>query len=505
MSVPAREAEAPLILTLDVGTSSVRTLLFDRRGRRVEGIGGRRPYAVRATPGGGAEVDAEVLLELVEEAIDEGLAGARAEGLESQIRGVASCTFWHSLLGVGSDGKPLTPIYTWADTRAAGAAEELRRRLEERAVHARTGCVLHASYLPAKLLWRSRVDPGGFHRAARWMSFGEFLFLRLFGAPIVGVSMASASGLLNVHSLSWDREVLEAAGVPMDRLSPLSEDPRHGLLSPYASRWPVLADLPWFPPAGDGACSNLGSGGISPERACVMVGTSGAMRVVLEASRLDPPWGLFCYRVDRRRYVVGGALSGGGNLVTWLLETLRLTERPSDLEQALGSLEPDGHGLTLLPFIAGERSPGWAAEARVTITGLNLHTRPIDLLRAALESVALRFVVLHDLIRKAVPQVREVVATGGALLASPAWMQILADALGCPLAASTESEASSRGAALLALESLGLMRVEEAGAGTGRVYEPDPGRHQRYRSALKRQIRLYEAVVGKPHLRTMKE
>lgn len=493
----AREAEAPFILTLDVGTSSVRTLLFDRRGRSVEGIEGRRAYTVRATPDGGAEIDAEELLGLVEGAIGDGLARARSAGLDSRIGGVASCTFWHSVLGVGAEGKPLTPIYSWADTRASGSADDLRRRLGERSVHARTGCVLHACYLPAKLLWLSRVDPDRFRRAVRWMSFGEFLFMKLFGTPSVGVSMASASGLLDVHRLEWDGEVLEAAGLRSDQLSPLSEAPRQGLRPPYDSRWPVLAGVPWFPPAGDGACSNVGSGGISPERVCVMVGTSGAMRVVLEAPRIAPPWGLFCYRVDRRRYVVGGALSGGGNLIAWLFDTLRMGGRPSDLEEAVGALEPDGHGLTLLPFIAGERSPGWAAEARVTISGLNLHTRPIDILRAGLESVALRFAVLYDLIREAIPHTREVVATGGALLGSPAWIQILADVLGCPVIASAEAEASSRGAALLALESMGILRLEEAPAGTGRLFEPDSRRHGRYRAALERQVRLYEAVVAR--------
>ncbi len=492
--VTEREAEAPFVLALDVGTSSVRTLLFDRLARPVEGIEGRETYSVRATPDGGAEVDAPELLGRVERAVDAALA--QASRLAPEIAGVAACTFWHSVLGVGEGGEPVTPIYTWADTRAAAAAADLRRRLDERAVHARTGCVLHACYLPAKLLWLSRTDPERFRRAARWMSFGEFLLLKLFGRAAVGASMASATGLLDVHALRWDPEVLAAVSVRPDQLSPLGDAPLSGLQPPHAARWPALREVPWFPAAGDGACSNLGSGCASPERVCVMVGTSGAMRVVREAPKVEPPPGLFCYRADRRRYVVGGALSGGGNLAAWMGDTLRLGA-PAGLDREVAALDPDAHGLTFLPFIAGERSPGWAAEARATIMGLNLHTRPIDIFRAGLESVALRFAVLHGLIRRAAPQAREVVASGGALLGSPAWMQIMADALGCPIVASAEAEASSRGAALLALEATGAMpRLEDVPARYGPSFIPDPARHERYRTALERQERLYGAIVA---------
>ncbi len=491
--VTPRKAEAPFLMTLDVGTSSVRAMLHDRLARPILGAEGRQAYSVRTLPDGGVEVDAQELLGHVENAIDAALG--ESARLAPRIVAVAACTFWHGVLGVGPDGEPLTPVYTWADTRAAASAAELRERLDERSIHARTGCVLHACYLPAKLLWLSHDQPDLFRRAGRWMSFGEFLFLRLLGRTAVGTSMASATGLLDVHALRWDPEILEAVSVRPEQLSPLDDKPLAGLLPAYAARWPALREVPWFPPAGDGACSNLGSGCVSPERVCVMVGTSGAMRVVREAPRVEPPDGLFCYRADRRRYVVGGALSGGGNLTGWLCETMRLSPE-EDLEQQVSVLNPDAHGLTVLPFPAGERSPGWAAEARASITGLNLNTRPIDIFRACLESVALRFAVLYELLRGAAPQAREVVASGGALLKSPAWMQIMADALGCPIVSSAEAEASSRGATLLALEALGTIeRLEDAPASFGPAYTPDPACHDRYRFALERQKKLYEALV----------
>jgi gluconokinase len=224
-----------------------------------------------------------------------------------------------------------------------------------------------------------------------------------------------------------------------------------------------------------------------------MVGTSGAMRVLWKADSVEIPDGPWCYRADEKRFVMGGALSDGGNLVEWLRNTLRL---PEETEKLLAGMEPDSHGLTFLPLLAGERGPGWADEANGTIAGLSMSNTPVEILRAAMEAVALRFALIAEIIEAASPGEKEVVATGGGLLHSPTWIGIMADALGRPVTTSGIEEASSRGAALLALERLGELEIEGAGAPLGETFEPDPGRHEISREALARQRRLYEAVLG---------
>ena len=107
------------------------------------------------------------------------------------------------------------------------------------------------------------------------------------------------------------------------------------------------------------------------------------------------PAGLWCYRVDRRRALLGGATSEGGNVYGWMQDTLKLGE-PDAIERALAQLPPDGHGLTVLPFLAGERSPGWAGDVRATISGLGLNTTPIEMLQAGLEAVAYRFALIFE-------------------------------------------------------------------------------------------------------------
>jgi gluconokinase len=142
----------------------------------------------------------------------------------------------------------------------------------------------------------------------------------------------------------------------------------------------------------------------------------------------------------------------------------------------------------VLPLLSGERGPGWSDRAGATIDGLTTATTPLDLLRAGLEAVALQFAQIDaDL-----PGEQIVVATGGGLVNSPAWTQIMADALGRPVAHSAVAEGSSRGAAVLAIEALG----GRAGAAPlGETFEPDPAATEAYRAALERQQALYEALV----------
>ncbi|HEU4754143.1 MAG TPA: FGGY-family carbohydrate kinase, partial [Armatimonadota bacterium] len=386
-------------------------------------------------------------------------------------------------------------------TRSVEEVEELKLRLDWTAVHQRTGAPAHTSYVPSKLLWVAHHRPEWL-RADYWMSPGEYLLFRLTGHRACGISMASGTGLYNHAEEDWDAELLALLPVHREQLSPIVDTatPFRGLLPEFTARFPALREAAWFPAAGDGACSNVGSGCVTPDRVALMVGTSGALRVMrdcdADGGRAQPlPPGLWRYRWDRRRYLLGGALSNGGNLFAWLRDTLRLPG-DADLERCLEEGEPDAHGLTVLPFLAGERCPGWRGDARAAIVGLSWNTRPEEILRAGLEAVAYRFALIHELLRPAATPDHWLIASGGALLASPAWTQIVADALGQPILASEEQEASARGAALLALEGLGLVPdLAAVPVRTGRAFTPHPGRHARYREARLRQSRLYTALV----------
>ncbi len=478
------------VLTLDVGSSSARTLLFSLDGRQIEGAGSQIPYRAHTTSEGGWEIDATELAGIAARAIGDICGQMRAKGLKPIA--VAVDTFWHSILGVDADGNPTTALLHPFDTRSAGAAKRLAQRVDNGAQHKRTGCVIHPSYPPAKLLWLSETQPEAFARTKRWMSAGEYLFLKFFGKAAASTSMVSASGLWDQNANDYDAELLAALPVSRGQFAAAGEldAPSGG-----ACQWEELTGIPWFPALGDGACDNVGSGCTAQDRFALMVGTSGAMRAAVEAPQIEIPDGLFCYRIDRKRFVLGGALSNGGEVFAWMKRTLRLPDDNDAIEKELAALQAGQHGLTILPLFAGERSTGWRADARAAIAGLGANTSAIEILHAALEAVALRFRNVYEIMQAALGEPRDVVGSGSALLHSPVWMQTMADALGHPVIRCTEPEATSRGAALLALERLGAIAdIHAAVAEYGDTIQPNAGNRELYMNALARQRALYSKL-----------
>lgn len=491
MNMNSSKPRYPLILAIDVGTSSTRALLYDAGGNGIEGIEGRVTYQMRLTGDGGVEMDADELVAHTCRAIDEALE--QAGQLAAEICGVGICTFWHSLLGTDKEGNALTPLSNWNDTRSREDVQALAGRIDIDASHSRTGVIPHSSYQPARLLWLKRTSPQTFASVACWMGFGEYFTFKLFGRRLASVSMASGTGLFNPNACQWDAETLALAGVEAAQLSPLAADGEAfvGLNEAYGRRWPALKELPWFPALGDGACSNIGSGCVTPERVALMVGTSGALRVCFPAASVRIPRGLWCYRANRRYFVMGGALSNGGDVHAWGLKTLKLDGE--DIEERLAKLQADAHGLTVLPFFSGERSTGWADGARGVIAGMTLNTSPIEILRASLEAVAYRFAAIYQRLLEELPAGSQIIASGGGILNSPTWTQMMADCLGTAVAASAVEEASSRGAALLALEALGhLEDLESLAAPCNEIYEPIPENQARYQTGFERHQRCYE-------------
>lgn len=413
------------VLAVDVGTSSAKAATV--------GAGGIPGQIAHVVYDPGPELDADEVRRAALES-----AGREPEAV--------SC-FWHGLLALDADGRPCSPVYTWLDTRAGEFARRLASSLDEKAVHARTGCRLHPTFWPAKLLWLREERPEIFAEAARFVSFSEYLL----GEERTSASMASATGLLDLARCDWDDELLEAVGIERDRL-------------------PEIGDIAVW---GDGACANAGSGARTADRACLTVGTSAAYRVVG-----DPPLepALFRYLLDAQTPVVGGALSDGGNVLDWL-------------EHAIGTSDgaDNEHDVLFLPLLGGERSPGWRADARGAIANLSLTTTAGQIAQAAREGIAYRIAEIAD----SIDGVREVVATGGALAKDPEWIQLFADVLERPVVTIAVEEASLRGAAVLELERRG---VEVAPPAIARSFEPRPETFERHRANRDRLRRLYDAV-----------
>jgi gluconokinase len=468
----------PLIFTFDIGTSSLRTTLVDGSGKRLPETTAQETYPLRVTPDGGAELSPAILKRAAKSCIARTLAvydGQRALR-RIPISAVAASCFWHSLIGVDERNRPLTPIYTWADSRCRADAARLRDTLGERAIHARTGCMLRSSYWPAKLAWLYRTDRPLFRRVRRWMSPAEWLYREFTGRAQCGLSMASGTGLLNAHTLAWDKALLDRCHLTPAHLNDLTESS-----VPSARPYPQLAGARWYPALGDGAASNLGSGATKPGLAAINVGTSAALRIMRDGPVRPFPFGLFCYRVDAARHLIGGAVSNAGNLRAWCLRELRLDE--ARVERLLAARPLPAHGLTVLPFWSAERAPTWEEDRPGRIDGLTFSSTALDILQALIEASYYRIALIADLILKQEPAVPRFIVSGG-ILHSPSSLRRLANILDRPLYPNSEPEASIRGAAVYALEREGatiaplrLGRPVRPQAAAAAAYKEDCHRH----------------------------
>jgi gluconokinase len=438
------------ILAIDLGTSSTRARLYrSDDAALVAGATAALHHEPVVTADGGAVLDPEALVREVVACCADALAQA-PPGV--RVHGVGVSCFWHSFVALDAEAVPLTPVLLWSDRRSKAFVATLRAAHPEQPQV--TGCPWHTSYLPARLAWLEATDPEAFHAAERFLSPAEFVFARLFGPERVtcSFSMASGSGLLDQGHGVW-------LSPWASRCAAIADTPVRGLLPPYAALLPALAEIPWFPAIGDGAGSNVGCGALGPGKIALMIGTSGAMRVAVPGATPPAlPDGLWRYQIARDRFLLGGALSNAGNLWEWLTETVRL---PEGHQAAIGALAPDAHGLTVLPFLAGERAPLWRDDLTAAVVGLSAATTPVSLARAHLEAVAYRFAAIRDRLRAVAPSA-QLIGTGAGLKASPVWTQILADVLGEEIAVSAEQEASARGAALWVRQGLGLGTIDDA-------------------------------------------
>lgn len=485
------EKSDPYILSVDIGTSGIRSSVFDPSGIEISEM------RSSASSEGGAEVSEVDPVQLLDETLavlDQTSAKCSEAGISPGLAAV-SC-FWHSLFGIDGEGSPASPLFLWSETRPGISADRLRKAFREKETHNRTGCHFHSSYWPAKLVWIREEFPDQFSQASRWISFSDLLHHRLTGKLTTSVSMASGTGLFDIRKCAWDPELVTACGLYPSDLSPVAPDgERLELTEEFKERWPAFRGSKWIPAIGDGAANNIGAGCITAGPAALMVGTSAAVRVLFEGDVPERiPEGLFCYRLDRTRVVLGGALSDGGSLHRWLSDLLGDRIGEEKLAERYSSNPPGYHGLSFLPFVFGERSTGYHTKAEGAVVGLTRGTDAADLAIAAMESIAFR--LSEILVRiETVKRIDSISVSGGAVRSSPFLTKVLADTLGRDLTVSDSDLASLQGAALFGLEAADVLSFSNPSVSPkNSVTGHDPHRYSLYRQELIKHRRFYKRI-----------
>ncbi len=494
--------QEPYVLAIDIGSSSVKAGIYDAVANSLEHTQVALAHTQRISREGMHEEDAEQLRHVVESAVD--LVLQKDARASAKLVAVGMDAMASTIIGLDRDLEPITPIYTYADTRTSADVEQLRKSIDVDAAYDRIGVMQHTSYVPARIVWLRRTQPEIFRRIARWSDVSTYIYSQWFGSSEVpsSYSIAAWSGLLNRRELAWDEEMMESIRISAEslpRLSPYTDMIR-GLAQEYKTRWPQLSELPFMLAVGDGAAVNVGAGCIGSDSIALTVGTTGAMRLIVEDSPLHGPpkipQGLWGYRLGADLTLLGGAFSEGGNVIDWARQALNISDLNA-LEEALNKTSPDSHGLTVLPFIAGERAVGWSTNAYCTVTDIRGSTTALDISQALMEAVAYRFSLVADLLSEHMDADRLFIAGGGAMTNSPWWTQTVADVLQSEVLVPADAQSTSRGTAVLTLHALGeWKRLDECRPPIAKTYRPRDTHLDVYRKAIERQRELYMRMVG---------
>ncbi len=488
--------ELPVVVGVDIGTTSTKAVAFDISGALVAARS--HGYPLHEPRPGYAVQDPQAIVDAVVQAVREVVAEVGAH----RVRGLSFSAAMHSLIGLSPAGEPLTDMVTWADTRASEQADRLRAAPGGLALHQRTGTPLHPMSPLTKLMWFREREPELAARVRTWAGIKEYVLLRLCGARVVEHSTASATGLLDNRALAWDDEALALAGVRSGELPELVPTTHvlRGLTDDAAAATGLPPSTPVVVGAADGPLANLGLGAVDPGVAACSIGTSGALRVVVDRPAADPQGSLFSYALAPGRWVVGGAITNGGVVLGWTGDALA-PDLGDDAEAGLLALAqrvpPGSGGLLMLPYLLGERAPRWSSLPRGAYVGLTRAHRREHLVRAALEGVCLQLALVLGSMRAAGLEVSQVRATGGAMR-SPLWRQMLADAFGMRVDLAAGQEGSALGAALLGMEALGLIESIDVAADLAEVevsVRPEPASAAVYASLLPVFSDLYDALV----------
>ncbi|MDB4867522.1 MAG: gntK [Cohnella sp.] len=450
------------MIGVDIGTTSTKAVLFEDNGKVIAQA--NEGYPLFTPKSSIAEQDPDQIFQAVIQTVKQVVAQTAVR--PEQLLFLSFSSAMHSIIAVDADGKPLTKCITWADNRSAEWSDRLKRDMNGHELYLRTGTPIHPMSPITKLMWLRHDFPEVFQKTAKFISIKEYVFAKLFREYVVDYSIASCTGLFNLEQLNWDEEALRIAGISSHQLSALvpTTHVMQGLQPIYAEEMGLEETTRFVVGASDGVLSNLGVGAIEPGVVAATIGTSGAIRTVVDRPLTDPKGRTFCYALTERHWVIGGPVNNGGMLFRWVRDELAASE--IDTAKRLGldaydllnrmaeRVRPGSDGLLFHPYMTGERAPLWNANARGSFFGLTMHHGKEHMIRAVLEGVIFNLYTVLLAMEEQIGRPTRIQATGG-FARSPLWRQMMADIFDQTVVIPESFESSCLGAAVLGLFAIG--------------------------------------------------
>jgi gluconokinase len=472
----------PYIIGCDIGTTNVKTTAFDAK-----------TGAILTSQSAGYEMFhkhpdwSEQHPDEIYDAVCKAVAAVAKICLNhGSVLGVSFSSAMHSVLAINEQGGLLSDLIIWADNRSAEIAGALRTTEEGQSMYQQNGTPIHAMTPACKLIWLRDNAPEVFGKASKFIGIKEYIIYRLTGQFVVDFSIASATGLFDIREKKWNARTLRYIGLDPQRLSK-AVSPYHIEQLSEGNAFALPAGTPLVMGGSDGCLANLGSGAISASSKAVTIGTSAATRICSRNAYTDAQMRTFCYILDERTYVIGGASNNGGVVFEWLKNTFFKDLSYDKVFQQASEVAPGADGLVFFPYLLGERAPLWSSTVRGGFSGLDIQHTGANFVRAVMEGVLLNLFSVGQILLQQ-NQISTIYANGG-FAQSSIWVQMLADVFGRPVALNDTVDTGTVGAAMLGLKAIGFYNHFSEMKFLTPVsvrFQPDPEKHQIYQSVFEK-------------------
>jgi len=480
------------VITIELGTNAVRVFAFDLTGNLLASMKGSYP-TFHIQPDYSEQDPEQIFITMLY--VLKNLMNEKIHPQKHKVRCICFSSSMHSVLAIDKNGVPLGNAITWADNRGKKIAATLKASPSGKKIYMATGTPIHPMSPLIKITWIKNHDKEKFRSALKFLSIKTYIIQQLTGKYFIDYSLASATGLMNIHTLKWEPDALEYAGIKADKLPelvPVFHSPGK-LLKAYQTSLGLPADVKIIVGSSDGCLATLGAGVWSEEKATITIEDSGAVRVASKKVLQDEKQGFFNYLLAKNCYISGGPTNNGGVIFEWFTKQFGEFQSPFDTERSMSMLmneaakvDAGSEGLLFLPYLLGERAPIWNANARGCYFGLNINHNRSHFIRATIEGI------LYEVysIGKTLQQHRNIksLSVNGSFATMPFCAQMLADMFNKPLYTGKHNNSIGLGAFLLSAIEMGIYKDFDEAAQTvvfAEEYKPDRYNNETYNSYFK--------------------
>lgn len=480
-----------MLLGIDIGTSSCKVAVFEDSGSLIASASEAYPMYYPAP--GWVEQDPREWWDAVVCSVRRLLAVSKID--PKQIKGIGVDGQSWAAVAIDNKGSCLDRTPIWMDTRAAGICIEIERKIGADRIFKTSGNRMRPTYSTPKILWCKREHPDIYTNAAKFLQSNSFIVFKLTGVLSQDVSQGYGLHFFDNHTLKYDQSLAESFGIDLAKLPKLFQCAEivGTVTAAAATETGLTAGTPVVAGGLDAACGALGAGVHKPGETQEQAGQAGGMSICADFAASDPNLISSAHVVPGVWLLQGGTVGGGS--MRWLREELWPESDFDSLARLAADVPACSDGLIFLPYMAGERSPIWRADAKSVFYGLSYSMKKANIVKAVMEGTA--YSLEHNLrvAEKTGVEIGSLVSVGGAAK-SAIWTQIKSDVTGRQIDVCSADSGTTFGAAILAGLGTGVLRnVDDILACNTRplkTYTPNAKNHMLYQVGMDRYIKLLD-------------